>query len=315
MKSEEVMKIFARGKNQPKSMRKRDPRTMKNTIYQLDSVTNVQMNSYVITTTDGTLLVIDGGHRRDADNLLAHLRTITGQERPHIDAWILSHAHWDHISCFNEIMEHHGQEVTVDRVMYNFPSLQYCAREAGSHGDSRAVEDFVRNLPLFADRVVTLYGFDAYDIGEAHIDVLYSPNAEIQTNYINNSSVIFKLTLGGKKILFLGDAGVEEGDRCLALYAGTDQLRADYVQMAHHGQAGVDKRFYEAVAPTVCLWCTPDWLWNNDAGNGYNTHSWKTVEVRGWMEELGVKEHYVMKDGVHKIELPDSTAEKGTNDQ
>ena len=89
----------------------------------------------------------------------------------------------------------------------------------------------------------------------------------------------------------------------LAMYQSTDKLKADYVQMAHHGQNGVDKPFYEAVNPTACLWCTPQWLWDNDAGKGFNTHCWKTVTVRGWMDELGVKEHYVMKDGLHEIKL------------
>ena len=49
------------------------------------------------------------------------------------------------------------------------------------------------------------------------------------------------------------------------------------------------KSFYQAVAPRACLWNTPDWLWNNDAGNGFDTGPWRTVEVRGWMEELGVR--------------------------
>ncbi len=276
---------------------------MKNTLYQLNSVTNTQMNSYIITTEGGKVIVIDGGFRQDAENMLAYLRELTGETLPHVDAWILSHAHLDHISCFNEIAEKHWDKLTVGQVMYNFPSVQYCARENEWRGYDHAIEDFVRNRPIFADRIVTVYGGDQYDIGEAHIEVLYSPNCEIQNNYINNSSIIFKLTLGGKRILFTGDAGVEEGEKCLAFYAGTDKLRADYIQMAHHGQNGVDRPFYEAVSPIGCLWPTPDWLWNNDAGKGYNTHVWKTIVVQGWMDELGVREHYVMMNGTQVIEL------------
>lgn len=109
--------------------------------------------------------------------------------------------------------------------------------------------------------------------------------------------------MGGKKTIFLGDAGVEEGQKMLAMYAGTGKLKADYVQMAHHGQNGVERDFYEAVAPTGCFWCTPRWLWENDAGKGYNTHGWKTIIVRGWMEELGVRENYVMMNGVQELDL------------
>ena len=109
------------------------------------------------------------------------------------------------------------------------------------------------------------------------------------------------MTLGGKTVLFLGDLGIEGGEKLLAMHG--DALKSDYVQMAHHGQNGVTRPVYEAAAPSACLWCAPDWLWDNNAGKGYNTHTWQTVIVRGWMEEMGVKTHYVIKDGDHEIEL------------
>lgn len=274
---------------------------MKNTLYMINSSTGGQMNSFVITTEDGYTIVMDGGFYNDADNLLAHLREITGEPVPRVDAWFLSHPHRDHIHCFIEIMKHHTAEVVVERIYYNFPSHQYCAWEAQPHDCALGL--FMDALPLFADRVEIVSCGDVYEIGNARIEVLYTPSADIQQKYINNASIILMFTLGGKKILFLGDAGEEEGDRCLALYAGTDTLKADYVQMAHHGQAGVRRNFYEAVAPTACLWCTPAWLWNNDIGDGYNTCIWDSVTVQSWMDELGVREHYILKDGTHKIDF------------
>lgn len=110
-----------------------------------------------------------------------------------------------------------------------------------------------------------------------------------------------RMTLEDRTVLFTGDAGIEAGQKLLA-QAGTS-LKSDICQMSHHGQNGVDRAFYEAVSPECCLWCTPEWLWNNDDGLGYNTHIWKTVEVRGWMDDLGVKEHYVMKDGEQMLLL------------
>ena len=72
--------------------------------------------------------------------------------------------------------------------------------------------------------------------------------------------------------------------------------------MAHHGQQGVTKEFYAVASPTVCLWPTPDWLWDNNAGGrGKNTGPWKTLETRAWMEEMGIDKHYVSKDGLIKM--------------
>ena len=74
------------------------------------------------------------------------------------------------------------------------------------------------------------------------------------------------------------------------MQSGCD-LKADAVQMAHHGQQGVTEAFYRAVAPEFAFWPTPKWLWDNvryiggPAGEG----PFKTPEVIGWMAKLGTK--------------------------
>ena len=82
-----------------------------------------------------------------------------------------------------------------------------------------------------------------------------------------------------------------------------ETLYADYTQLAHHGQSGVSKEFYQYIKPEVCLWATPEWLWNNDKGNGFDTGPWATVETRRWMQELGAKKHIVAKDGTTIINI------------
>jgi hypothetical protein len=81
-------------------------------------------------------------------------------------------------------------------------------------------------------------------------------------------------------------------------------LQADYVQMAHHGQGGVEKEVYEVVRPTYCLWPTPSWLWDNMGPGGYDTGAFRTVIVRGWISSLRcVKKHYRMTEGTQVIDL------------
>ena len=115
--------------------------------------------------------------------------------------------------------------------------------------------------------------------------------------------MVFSIEAEGQRLLFLGDLGVEGGKQLLEQNA-PEQLRADICQMAHHGQNGVERAVYEAIAPRICLWSTPSWLWDNARDGEYNTGPWKTLEVRGWMQALGVTEHYVSKDGVCVLELP-----------
>ena len=37
--------------------------------------------------------------------------------------------------------------------------------------------------------------------------------------------------------------------------------------------------------------------WNNDNGGGIGSGDWKTLETRQWMEELGIRANYCIKDG------------------
>ena len=73
--------------------------------------------------------------------------------------------------------------------------------------------------------------------------------------------------------------------------------------MSHHGQSGATKELYKEISPKICLWPSPDWLWNNDSGAGENSGPWKTLETRKWMEELGVTKNYIEKDGDITIKI------------
>lgn len=132
------------------------------------------------------------------------------------------------------------------------------------------------------------------DVDNLHITVLNN-RYQLSSDPINNSSMVYMVDTGEKKILFLGDMG-DMGGRYLLKMAG-DRLKADIVQMAHHGQNGVDKEVYKAVAPGLCLWPTPQWLWDNDNGGGYDSGPWRTLETRKWIEDLKIEQNYVLKDG------------------
>jgi len=56
-----------------------------------------------------------------------------------------------------------------------------------------------------------------------------------------------------KEVLFLGDFDKFAQEEYICKH-DTQKLRCDIVQMAHHGQGGVDKHFYEYIQPKVCLY-------------------------------------------------------------
>ena len=130
---------------------------MKHAIHMLKSVTDGQMNSFLITTESGKVIAIDGGRREDADYFLRYLRELTGTQVPHVDAWFLTHPHCDHIDAFMEIMEKHEGELTVDRVYFNFPSAYFMTLEP-DYSAADTIGEFYACLPHFADKVCFCFG-------------------------------------------------------------------------------------------------------------------------------------------------------------
>ena len=122
--------------------------------------------------------------------------------------------------------------------------------------------------------------------------------------------MVFKFTATdvNKSIIFLGD-GLKNVSK--EVLENPESLKSDAVQMAHHGQNGVTQEVYQAINPDVCFFNCPEWLWNNDNGGGYNSGSWQTVIVRGWMSEMnttnyaayeGDQTFHFNRNGVLKLE-------------
>lgn len=260
----------------------------------------VQMMSFIIQSRNGHLIVIDGGNKADTGCLLETLHELGGG-RPVIDAWFLTHPHCDHIDAFMEIIRGHAGELDIRHVYFQFPEASFI--DAYESYEAHTIHEFEELLPRFQHLVTPVNEGDTYTFDGITFRVLAVPDPSVSVNAINNSSVVLRMEAEGQSVLFLGDLGIEGGSKLLQQY-GTEGLQSDFVQMAHHGQSGVAREVYEAINPKVCLWCTPKWLWDNDAGKGYNTHTWQTILVRRWMEELGVRRHFVTKDGTHRIPLP-----------
>ena len=65
--------------------------------------------------------------------------------------------------------------------------------------------------------------------------------------------MVIKMETKKNSILFLGDTGVESGNKLLDNQK--EKLKVNILQMAHHGQQGVSKEIYEYIYsfPTV-IW-------------------------------------------------------------
>ncbi len=275
-----------------------DPSAPKVTLWQTPRQTGSQMMGYIFRTATGETVVFDGGMPGDGKYLAELLKKHCGGK---VDAWYLTHAHGDHFGALGEILAKTPDALEIKKLYFNFPNREWLDKyEAG--GRKWRDPFFAAVEKNFKGEIVAPKPGDVQKFGDAlSIETLNDFDESLTRNAINNSTIIFRLDVAGKSLLMLGDPGAEGGDRVLK-NVPKEKIDADFVQMAHHGQQGVTKAFYEVASPTVCLWPTPDWLWDNNAGGkGKNTGPWKTLETRAWMEELGIDKHYVSKDGLIKM--------------
>lgn len=269
-------------------------------LYQLSESTTTQMMSYVLLNSENRIVVIDGGNDGDGETLFQFLQQLGGP-KPVVDAWLLTHFHGDHINALTHILREHSAQLEIRAVYYNFPSPQRALEETPA--EAFTVDGFAQARKHFADREIILHTGDEFAVGNLRFKVLFMPYDWIETNVVNNCSTVLRCDIGDQRVLFLGDLGSEVSEQFLAMWP-EDELRADYVQMAHHGQSGVTREVYERIRPRVCLWPTPKWLWENDIGGGRNSGPWKTLEVRRWMEELQVQRHVISHEGLQEIRFP-----------
>jgi len=272
-----------------------NPDAPKTTMWQLPDVETPQKMAYVFRSDSGETVVFDGGYAKDAPYLIDLIKKECGGK---VDAWFLTHAHIDHCGAIAELATKYPDEIEIKNLYYNFPAKEWLDEyEKGSAGETKEIFDGLANYKK-AQRAPKPN--EVFEFGSLKIKTLNDFDPNIRGNAINNSSICFRLDVAGKSILILGDLGREGGDRLVELQ-GKEVLDCDFCQMAHHGQNGVKREFYEIVKPRVCLWPTPKWLWENNAGKGYGTGPFATLETRKWMDELCAETHFVMKDGLIKI--------------
>ena len=247
----------------------------------------------------GKTVVIDGGTTGDGKQLKKLLSDVSDG---HVDAWFFTHPHHDHIGAFCELAG--AQDITVDGIYHKFPALFELKSFGVRHeGEIKLWEKFYGILEnSFDGRARTLAEGDSFVFGSVKISVLRVYNNSIRDNFINNSSSVLRIDGESASVLILGDLGREGGDEVMKK-CSLEALTTDYTQMAHHGQCGVRREFYEYIKPKRCIWPSPNWLWDNDNGEGFDTGPWQTVRTREWVEALGVNEHFVEKDGTQLIEI------------
>lgn len=271
-------------------------------LYQLAPDTEALMESYVIKTGNGKLVVLDGGigdgNALREPYLVAALRAIAGVgegEYFEVEAWFISHAHKDHYYELAKMLNAYtsASNYKINHFYYDIPSF-----DTAEFPYSDPEGEYLAQLKTGLSKYASVNGITVSN-GSTYYDDLNGAviNAESVANGLtinvddvafevlqtwdvkrgsdaNNQSLIIKMYAYGQTVLFLNDAKTVAGSDLLKNCA--DKLKSDVVQTAHHGQDGVQEEVYNAIAAEVNLWPTPRWVWQD-------TTNYTIGETRKWL--------------------------------
>jgi len=149
---------------------------------------------------------------------------------------IFSHYHLDHVGGISGVF--HGRH--VGRVL------------TGPLADTPSGVQLVQAALLAHGLQTTTPAVgQSFDVGRIHLEVLAPEVAFHNTRSDpNNSSLVLRATIDGKRIMLAGDVEVEAQQSLLA--SGAD-LRADVLKVPHHGSAYSDPAFLAAVQAQVAV--------------------------------------------------------------
>ena len=241
---------------------------------------------YLLKTPEGKLVMIDGGRDDFGDG--DYTRQLIREHGDRVDLWIMTHAHNDHFGALSRILQDtETLDFEIADLRFTFPPLEWIG-SVENGGSLAPVSEFYRQLGRHGIVSTHLAAGDVIECGGLTIDVLSDGTDYESYHTINDTSTVLRVHFPSRDVLFLGDLGAESANAILSRVPA-EALRCDIVQMAHHGQGGAERNFYEVVRPKVALYTAPMWLWECDNGKGRGSGPWQTLKTRAWLDELGVQ--------------------------
>lgn len=232
-------------------------------ITQYGGVDGSQLTFYTMQDEEGHLIVVDGGWTTDADYVKKVLKGLGN----HVDAWIITHPHRDHAGTFCEIYKKPGK-LKIDQVYaVDMASPELCLENAPWD----ETEVYTKWLELEIENLTYVHAGDTFDVAGLDFEIFNAYDDyvdELSDDLLNDGSMMFKVTANEESMLFCADVGKAMSDYLLETYG--DALKADYIQMGHHGNGGLKQDFYKSIGAKVAFFDAPDWLMNDTTGT-YST--------------------------------------------
>ncbi len=253
--------------------------------------------SFVLQLADGRYLIWDGGYAQDAAPLYEFLCAHNLRKgKPVIAGWIMTHSHNDHYGCFKAFTQAYADQVELQYWIANpAPHWMFYRCKGYDSFLSAEVYDLLKKYPTV--QFVCPHSGQKFTFCDAELEVLFTWEDHYPRGMsnMNDTSLVLRLKVGEKNLLFLGDAVNESNDKMSERLGAA--LKSDYLQVPHHGYSGGTVELYKWVAPEFAFWPTSQVAF--DLRTTGEKYKWigNALESNKYLYDTIGREHCYVADG------------------
>ncbi len=182
----------------------------------------------ILIRTDNHNMLIDAGNNEDGEKLVSYFNNLGITK---FDYVIGTHAHEDHIGGMDDIINN------FDIDTFYMPDATTTTKTFEDVLDALISKNLSINIPKIDNE---------FDFEDAKLKVIYAGD---ETNDLNDSSIVLKLTFGNNSFLFMGDATSNVEKQIL-----NKNISSDVLKVGHHGsQYSSKEEFLDMVKPKYAV--------------------------------------------------------------
>jgi len=250
---------------------------------------SIQGDAHLISKGNTHFLIDTGSHREAEPYLIPYLQK---QHIKHLDAVLITHAHFDHYGGLITILENN---ISIGRIYMNMPTpyQMQCEPWGGQMKHLTYIQEYSKKhhiplLPIVKDMTLS---FDK----KSYLKVLYiydGIHSPVGNTDINDMSAITMLFDDKNRFLLTGDLNTKLGTY---LAKNAEDIQADILKVPHHGARSLaPNSFIAKVSPKTLIVPTTTNLWCSDRCKRIRELAQKKgyeVYVNGFHGDITVTSH------------------------
>ena len=283
------------------------------TIYQLPMTDPDGGCCYAIEQPNGKLIMIDSGYQSDA----ASIRSFIEEHGGIVEAWFVTHPHFDHAGGVIQILKEEAQAVLdarqsnliIQKVYYAPFTQEFFA--TGAQGKDLEVLNTAILLNEFEecmsyeewktdDQKIEYYPVglgEEIQFGEQEKVVVTCMNSFNEAIYdVNANSLVLHINIDGVSFLVTGDITDQSVTNMKEYWQNSKLWNVDMIQIPHHGYlAGISSdELYQLT--------TPSFAFLDCSANEYNTDAVGIRQHLKWLEllEIPIKKRF---EGINQVQI------------